>query len=212
MYIGKYRNFKSTPGHRMQLTCARDIRVTHHPHTSTTEKKGSTTMKNVTMRNTKAQMLQHIQELQNQITELKKSRYTTPTVHSTDYINVDNRDKKMHRDLNTDSAKEYTQLPTLSQLKAIMAICTHHNFLGKVELPTDFTLRAFRAFIDDLNHAPKVTRPGKPSRPDINAPAATWDDYRADSYAYYQRQHTLYHKLLRQYPAHKELINQLKLN
>ena len=164
------------------------------------------------------------------VTKACNTSYPTPTVESTDYVNIENsisKSDKAHIQAEADrhvkqipvpqdtlnekidkaEAKENKQskLPTASQLRLFVALITHNNFPKgyKIPMPQQFDMNAFRDVIDILNTIPKSERPGKPTKP---SEPADYDSYYADCNAYYERRKKAMRKLVQLYPAAADYI------
>ena len=164
------------------------------------------------------------------VTKARNTSYPTPTIKSTDYVNIENstnKSNKAHIQAEADrhvkqipvpqdtlnekidkaEAKENKQskLPTAPQLRCFAALCTHYDFPKgyKIPMPQQFDMNAFRDVIDILNTIPKSERPGKPTKP---SNPADYDSYYADCNAYYERRKKAVRKLVQLYPAAADYI------
>ena len=166
------------------------------------------------------------------VTKARNTSYPTPTIKSTDYVNIENSLNKTNRahtqaeadryykidkdqptlneKIDKAEAKENKQskLPTAPQLRLFVARITHNNFGKdfKLQMPEAFTLATFQKLIAQLNDAPKTERPGKPTKPTAPNGHPDWDIYKADCAAYYNRRTKAICKLTVLYKEHADFI------
>ena len=157
------------------------------------------------------------------VTKARNTSYPTPTIKSTDYVNIEystNKSNKAHiqaeadrhvkqipvpQDTLNEKIDKADILPSPAQLRCFAAICTHYDFPKgyKIPMPQQFDMDSFRDVIDILNAVPKSERPGKPVKPDN---PADYDSYYADCNAYYERRKKAMRKLVQLYPAAADYI------
>ena len=164
------------------------------------------------------------------VTKARNTSCPTPTIKSTDYVNIENstsKSDKAHIQAEADrhvkqipvpqdtlneridkaEAKENKQskLPSPAQLRCFAALCTHYDFPKgyKIPMPQQFDMTSFRDVIDILDTIPKSERPGKPTKP---SNPADYDSYYADCNAYYERRKKAVRKLVQLYPAAADYI------
>lgn len=157
------------------------------------------------------------------VTKARNTSYPTPTIKSTDYVNIENSTSKSNKAHTQAEADRHVKqlpvpqdtlnekidkaaiLPSPAQLRCFAAICTHYDFPKgyKIPMPQQFDMASFRDVIDILNTVPKSERPGKPVEP---ADPADMPSYYADCNAYYERRKKAMRKLVQLYPASANYI------
>ena len=157
------------------------------------------------------------------VTKARNTSYPTPTIKSTDYVNIENSTSKSDKahiqaeadrhvkqipvpqDTLNEKIDKAATLPSPAQLRCFAAICTHYDFPKgyKIPMPQQFNMTSFRDVIDILNTVPKFERPGKPVKP---ADPAEMPSYYADCNAYYERRKQAVRKLVQLYPAATDYI------
>ena len=157
------------------------------------------------------------------VTKARNTSYPTPTIKSTDYVNIENSTSKSNKahiqaeadrhvkqipvpqDTLNEKIDKAALLPSPAQLRCFAALCTHYNFPKgyKIPMPQQFDMDSFRDVIDILNAVPKSERPGKPVKPDN---PADMPSYYADCNAYYERRKKAMRKLVQLYPAAADYI------
>ena len=159
------------------------------------------------------------------VTKARNTSCYTPTVKSTDYVNIENSTNKSNKahiqaeadrhvkqipvpqDTLNEKIDKAATLPSPAQLRCFAAICTHYNFPKgyKIPMPQRFDMASFREVIDILNTVPKSERPGKPIEPK-STNRSDWYAYYADCNAYYERRKKAIRKLVQLYPAATDYI------
>ena len=159
------------------------------------------------------------------VTKARNTSYPTPTIKSTDYVNIENSTNKTNKahtqveadrhvkqipvpqDTLNEKIDKAATLPSPAQLRCFAAICTHYDFPKgyKIPMPQRFDMTSFRDVIDILNTVPKSERPGKPTEPD-STNRSDWYAYYADCNAYYERRKKAIRKLVQLYPAAADYI------
>ena len=189
--------------------------------------------RHTTMRQERDDLLLQVEQLTNllkitqahekAVTKARNTSYPTPTVKSTDYVNIENSTNKSNKahiqaeadrhvkqipvpqDTLNEKIDKAATLPSPAQLRCFAAICTHYDFPKdyKIPMPQQFNTTSFRDVIDILNTVPKFERPGKPVKP---ANPAEMPSYYADCNAYYERRKKAVRKLVQLYPAAADYI------
>ena len=189
--------------------------------------------RHTTMRQERDDLLLQVEQLTNllkitqahekAVTKARNTSYPTPTVKSTDYVNIENSTNKSNKahiqaeadrhvkqipvpqDTLNEKIDKAATLPSPAQLRCFAAICTHYDFPKdyKIPMPQQFNTTSFRDVIDILNTVPKFERPGKPVKP---ADPAEMPSYYADCNAYYERRKKAVRKLVQLYPAAADYI------
>ena len=189
--------------------------------------------RHTTMRQERDDLLLQVEQLTNllkitqahekAVTKARNTSYPTPTVKSTDYVNIENSTRKSNKahiqaeadrhvkqipvpqDTLNEKIDKAATLPSPAQLRCFAAICTHYDFPKdyKIPMPQQFNTTSFRDVIDILNTVPKFERPGKPVKP---ADPAEMPSYYADCNAYYERRKKAVRKLVQLYPAAADYI------
>ena len=157
------------------------------------------------------------------VTKARNTSYPTPTIKSTDYVNIENSTNKTNKahtqveadrhvkqipvpqDTLNEKIDKAATLPSPAQLRCFAAICTHYDFPKgyKIPMPQQFDMASFRDVIDILNTVPKSEKPGKPVEPDNPADKPS---YYAACNVYYERRKKAIRKLVQLYPAATDYI------
>lgn len=186
----------------------------------------------ISMKTKKADMYQHIKDLEKQLAE-----YTKP-IKPTTYVNYEKSIKASYANINTaDSdrriledrstkhctdrtSKEITdgvrpadtpeitkvKTPTAAQLKCFISTVTYNNFEQRFDMPKEFTCKSFCKLISTIKKLPHTVRPGKPTKPAGTTSQEELAVYYADAAAFYKRRNDAIIKLIHLYPAHVNYI------
>ena len=189
--------------------------------------------RHTTMRQERDDLQQQVDQLTNllkitqahekAVTKARNTSYPTPTIKSTDYVNIENSTNKSNKahiqaeadrhvkqipvpqDTLNEKIDKAATLPSPAQLRCFAALCTHYDFPKgyKIPMPQQFNKASFREVIDILNDAHKAPRPGKPTKP---SKPAEMPSYYADCNAYYERRKKAMRKLVQLYPVAADYI------